>query len=390
MPNKLLIKDAVLALPSGPSRCDLLCDGHRIVAIGRGLEADGATQFNANGLTVGPGFVDVHVHGGNGHSFFSTDPREVTAYAAWAPRNGVTSFLVSTVGPNADETAAILSSLEPAIGVHSPAAEVLGFHLEGPFLNPARCGAFHPDMLREPVREEFLRYQEAARGHIRQVTFAPELPGAHSLVAAIVGSGAVAAIGHTDATFEEAQAAFDAGARHVTHLFNAMRPLHQREGGAIAAALLREDATCELVCDGVHVSPEMLRLAYRVLGPNRTVVVTDNLHLAGTRSGTGHFAGMDIELESGVARRTDGTIVGSVATMDQQFRNAVEILGVDLGTGFRLTATNPARVAGAAKRKGVIDRGYDADLVMLNSRLEVAATVCRGDIVYAADEGRRA
>jgi len=284
----------------------------------------------------------------------------------------------------------MLASLEPAIGVHSPAAEVLGFHLEGPFLNPARRGAFHPDMLREPVREEFLRYQEAARGHIRQVTFAPELPGALALASAIVVSGATAAIGHTDATLQETNAGFEAGACHVTHLFNAMRPMHQREGGPIVAALLNDDATCELVCDGAHVAPEVLRLAYRALGPNRTVVVTDNLHLAGTNTAMGHFGGLEVEAETGVAKRRDGTIAGSVETMDQHFRNAVRFLGIDLATAFRLTSSNPARVAGAGKRKGLLERGYDADLVLLDGNVEVVATVCRGDLVYLADEGRTA
>ncbi|MGE5595164.1 MAG: N-acetylglucosamine-6-phosphate deacetylase [Hyphomicrobiales bacterium] len=385
MPNKLLIKDGVLALPSGPARADLLCDGHRIVAMGRALEVeDGADVFDATGLTVGPGFIDIHVHGGGGHSFFTRDPRAVTGYAAWAPRNGVTSFLVSTVGPNAEMTAAMLSSLTPTVGVIDGAAEVLGFHLEGPFINPERRGAFHPDMLRPPGREEFLAYQEAARGHIRQVTFAPELPGALALAAAIVSTGAVASVGHTDATTAEARAGFDAGACHVTHLFNAMRPLHQREGGPIVAALLNDDATCEVVCDGTHVMPDVVRLAYRALGPQRMVVVTDNLHIAGTDSGTGQFGGQDVEVSGPAAVRADGTIVGSVATMDQHFRNAVAFLGLDLPTAFRLCATNPARVAGASRRKGMLERGYDADLVLLDAGLNVAATVCRGQLVYRA------
>lgn len=389
MPGSLLIKDAVLALPSGPSRADLLCEGHRIVAIGRGLVSGGARVFQAAGLTAGPGFVDIHVHGGGGYSFFTKDPGAVRGYREWAPRNGVTAFLVSTVGPNAEATVAILDGLSQAIGT-APGAEAMGFHLEGPFLNPLRRGAFHPDMLREAVREEFLSYQAAAGGAIRQVTFAPELSGALSLCAAISSTGAIPAIGHTDATISETQRGFEAGARHVTHLFNAMRPLHHREGGPIVAALLQDDATCELVCDGFHVAPDVLRLAYRALGPNRMVAVTDNLNLAGTGESAGRFAGMDVEVAGPAATRADGTIVGSIATMDQHFRNVVRFLAVDVATAFRICSTNPARVVGAGKRKGLIERGYDADLVLLDSSLQVAATICRGEVSSLRDEWRLA
>lgn len=388
MPNKLLIKDAIVALPSGPSRADVLCDGHRIVAIDRDLRADGAAVLNARGLTLGPGFVDIHVHGGGGHTFFTRDPRAVTSYAAWAPQNGVTSFLVSTVGPNAGATEAMLESLAPAIGVSALGAEVLGFHLEGPFLSQQRRGAFHPDMLREAGREEFLRYQEAANGYIRQVTFAPELSHALALAAAVVSTGAVAAIGHTDATMAETRAGFDSGARHVTHLFNAMRPLHQREGGPIVAALLQQDVTCELVCDGVHVVPDVLRLAYGALGPGRMVVVTDNLELAGTPTSSGTFGGQDVEVAGPAAVRADGTLVGSVATMDEHFRNVIQFLGIDVSTAFRLCASNPARAIGEGDRKGKVQVGFDADLVLVDTDLQVVATVCRGDVAWVADPAR--
>ncbi|MGH7751970.1 MAG: N-acetylglucosamine-6-phosphate deacetylase, partial [Gemmatimonadales bacterium] len=320
------------------------------------MEAPGADRLDARSLTAGPGFVDVHVHGGGGHSFFSSEAANVANYAAWAPRNGVTGFLVSTVGRDAAETERTFAALAPTIG-HGPGAEPLGFHMEGPFINPERKGAFHPNMLRAPRVAEFERFQAAAGGHIRQVTFAPELPGALDLARAIAASGAISSVGHTDATAGEAAAGFDAGARHVTHLFNAMRPLHQREGGPIAACLLEERATCELICDGAHVAPEVLRMAYRVLGPARTVIVTDNLHIAGTSEAGGTFGGQGVEVSGAKAVRSDGTIVGSVATMDQHFRNAVAWLGIDLATAFRICSTNPARVAGAQQRKGAIERG---------------------------------
>ncbi|MEO9254653.1 MAG: amidohydrolase family protein, partial [Tepidiformaceae bacterium] len=207
-------------------------------------------------------------------------------------------------------------------------------------------------------------------------------PLALELATAIAVSGAIPAMGHTDATGAQAQAGFEAGIGHVTHLFNAMRPIHQREGGPIVAALLQDSVTCELICDGAHVAPELLRMAYRILGPARTVVVTDNLHIAGTDVQSGDFAGENIAVSGRKAVRTDGTIVGSVATMDEHFRNTVAFLGIDLPTAFRICATNPARVAHAQDRKGAIEHGMDADIVLLDSEMQVAATVCRGEIAY--------
>jgi N-acetylglucosamine-6-phosphate deacetylase len=393
MPGRLLIRNGVLAVPGGPRRADVLCEGERIVAIGRRIEASGAPALDASGLTVGPGFVDIHVHGGGGFSFFSPDPLNLRGYSAWVAAHGVTSFLVSTVGRDDVETRRILEGLLPEIelldsGSGLPGAEPLGFHLEGPYISPVRAGAFDRSRLRAPSRGEFASYQDAARGRIRQVTIAPELPLALGTTVAIASSGAVPALGHTDASSEQVRAGFETGIRHVTHLFNAMRPLHHRDGGPVAAALLGEAVTCELICDGVHVSPEALRLAYRVLGPSRTVVVTDNIQLAGTGAPTGMFAGREVEVSGGVARRADGTIAGSVATMDQHFRNAVGFLGLDLATAFRLCALNPARIAGEDYRKGLLERGMDADLVLLDSALGVVATVCRGALAHCTQPGR--
>ena len=384
MPEKrLLVRGGTAVLPGGLRRVDILIEGSQIAEVGESLPADGAELFDASGMTVGPGFIDVHVHGGGGHSFFTRDAGRVAAYCDWAPRNGVTSFLVSTVGRDAEDTRAIFSALQPVIS-REGGAEPLGFHMEGPFINPARMGAFPPGMLRNPVPGEFESFQEAAAGHIRQVTLAPELPGAIELIHAVRQSGAIPAMGHTDATVVEARRGFEAGIRHVTHLFNAMRPIHQREGGPIVAALFEEMLTCELICDGAHVEPEVLRFAFRFLGPERTVVVTDNLHIAGTQSAGGQFAGQNVSVSGAKAVRDDGTIVGSVATMDQHFRNVIQYLEVDLGSAFRMCSGNPARIAGAA-RKGHIEPGMDADLVILDQGFQVAATICRGTLAWQRD-----
>ena len=360
---------------------DILCEDGRIAAIGHDLPGDCVQVVDARGLTVGPGFIDVHVHGGGGFSFFRSRPEQVAQYSDWAPRNGVTSYLVSTIGRDADETTRIFESLAAVVG-RAGGAEPLGFHLEGPFINPKRMGAFHPNMLRLPDAAEFRRHQEAARGAIRQVTLAPELAGALELIDAVGQSGAIPSMGHTDATVAEARTGFGRGVGHVTHLYNAMRPLHHREGGPSVAALLEDRITCELICDGAHVAEDVLRMAYRILGPRRTVVVTDNLHLAGTNLTGGQFGGQEITVEGAKAVRGDGTIVGSISTMDIHFRNAIAFLGIDIATAFRLCSANPARVAAAEQRKGSIEIGKDADFVLLDGSLQVAKTVCRGAVVF--------
>lgn len=377
----LLIRGGRLVTPGEVIESDLACDNGVITAIGRDLPADGAEVMDAAGLTVGPGFIDVHVHGGGGYSFFGPDPEVVRAYARWAPRNGVTSFLVSTIGRDAQGTEAIFAGLRASIGRQHGGAEALGFHLEGPFISEVRKGAFHPRMLRAPDPAEFARHQRAAEGAIRQVTLAPELPGALDLIREVTASGAMAALGHTDATVEEMRAGFGAGASHVTHLFNAMRPIHQREGGPIVGALMSPPATCELICDGAHVDFEVARMAAAILGPERLVVVTDNLEMAGSGRTTGEFGRQKVVVEGDKAVREDGTIVGSVATYDRHFRNAVRELGLSLPDAFRACSLNPARVAGVAGRKGSIEVGKDADLVLLDNGLQVVGTVCGGAVV---------
>ncbi|GAB4322266.1 MAG: N-acetylglucosamine-6-phosphate deacetylase [Dehalococcoidia bacterium] len=382
--GRLVVRDVMLARDGRLDLADIVCEDRQVAGVappGK-VEAAGAEVVEGRGMIAGPGFVDVHVHGGGGHSFFTDDAAHVRAYARWAPSVGVTSFLVSTAGRDATETERRLAALAGAIGPDGEGAEALGFHLEGPFVNPARRGAFDASQLRPPSVPEYERYARAAGGHIRQVTVAPELPGALDLVRAVVASGAVAAMGHTDATVAEARAGFDAGITHATHLFNAMRPIHQREGGAIVAALLERGVTCELICDGAHVSPEVLALAYHVLGPGRTVAVSDNLHIAGTGAVRGRFGAEAVSASGGAAVRADGTIAGSVTTFDQHFRNVCHFLGLGPADAFRICAENAARLAGVGDRKGRLEPGMDADIILLDDDLNVVATVCRGRLAY--------
>ncbi len=286
-------------------------------------------------------------------------------------------------GATANEMVERLRALaSPSTGT---GAESLGIHLEGPFLNPVRRGAFEPDMFRAPDVSEMRRYIDAAHRRLRQVTVSPELPGAWHIIETLKEAGVTTAMGHTDASIAEAREGFTAGVSHVTHLFNAMRPFHHREAGAIAAALMAEGVTSELIIDGVHVSPDTLGLAYRLLGPERTVVVTDNVSFAGTKEVKGRFEGEDIHTSRGAATRRDGTLVGSIQTMDEHFRNAIEFLNIGVAEAFQLCSANPARVIGLGDVNGRIEVGPDAAFVLLGTGHRLISTVCRGTVAFSRE-----
>ena len=379
----LLLHGASVVTGDDLARLDVLAVDGKIAAVGPEIEYSGAAVLDASGLTLGPGFIDIHTHGGGGASFVSENSDSTGAYASWAPSVGVTGFLASTAGATVDQTVTRIRRLSIDAGKASAGAEALGIHLEGPFLNAVRRGAFEPSMFRAPNVSEMQRYIDAGAGCLKLVTIAPELPGSVPVLQMLEKAGVAVAMGHTDASAVESREAFALGVSHVTHLFNAMRPFHHREAGAIAAALMDDGVTCELIMDGVHVSPDTLRLAYRLLGAARTVVVTDNVPFAGTSERSGDFEGQDIHTSHGAATRRDGTLVGSIQTMDQHFRNAIEFLGIDIPEAFRICSTNPAAVIRLGDRKGRVAAGYDADFVLLDAGLRVSHAVRGGKAAYS-------
>ncbi|MGB6836596.1 MAG: N-acetylglucosamine-6-phosphate deacetylase [Dehalococcoidia bacterium] len=376
------LTNARLVLPDAVMEGSVVFEDGTIVAAGPSVVAPvGAETIDAGGLYVAPGFIDIHVHGGGGHSLVTDDPERIRAYARWVASRGVTSFLISTFGADHEGTLRNLRGSVAALRGPTGGARPLGFHLEGPFLNPKRKGAFPESALRPPDAQEFRAYAEAAGGAIRQVTLAPEMSGAHDLVRAVLDAGAVPAMGHTDATYEEARRAFDLGVCHVTHCYNAMRPLVHRDPGCLGAALTSDRVTCELICDGAHVHPAAADLLVRAKGVDRTVLVTDGMVLAGTGEGILEWDRGRIEVKGRAAVREDGTIVGSVATLDDLVRNAARWLPVSLPQAVRMATLNPARVIGAEGR-GIIELGAAADLVLLDDDLRVVSTLVAGTVVY--------
>jgi N-acetylglucosamine-6-phosphate deacetylase len=348
---------------------------------------------------VAPGYIDLHVHGGGGAQCNTADPDEILAVSRFHAGHGTTALLATTVAAPVAELEAALKAIACCCagrpeGAAVLGAAVLGAHLEGPFLSPRRPGAMDPGAFASPDPELLARLLGAGDGTVRLMTVAPELPGALELIGALAGAGVVASIGHTDATYAQTLAAVQAGARAATHVFNAMRPLDHREPGVLGAVLDLPEVSCELICDGIHVEPAVLRLAYRAKGRSGVTLVTDAMQAAGMPDGEYRLGATAVTVTGGravtggggaIAGQADtgdgGAIAGSTLTMDAAVRNAVRFLGVTVEQASALASANPARVVGLADRKGAVAAGYDADLVVLDDELRVRGTLVAGDWV---------
>jgi N-acetylglucosamine-6-phosphate deacetylase len=338
-------------------------------------------------LMIAPGFVDVHVHGGGGGQAAGDDAADVADQVLLAARfhasHGTTCLLATTVPDTPQRLQATAAGVRIAMDAAAcDGAVVAGLHLEGPWLAPSRCGAHDPSVLRAPDLFELADLIEAADGAVRLLTLAPELDGADAVIAAARARGIVVAVGHTDATYAQARAAFDAGARHLTHLGNAMRGIDRREPGPIAAALGDERVTVEVIADGYHVHHGLLRLAARA-APGRVVAITDAIAATGLPDGEHRLGERPVLVRNGRVALADRpeTLAGSVLTMDRAVAGLVAA-GVAPTEALRAAAATPARVISDDGTRGVLALGARADLVVLDARYAAQATVVGGRVVH--------
>lgn len=348
-------------------------------AIGSGAAPHHA-DADLGAVTVVPGFVDTHVHGGAGASFSMANPADTSTAATLHLRHGTTTLVASLVTAGPAELARQVAALARQVR----AGVIAGIHLEGPWLSTKRCGAHDPSLMRDPDRDEIDRVLSLGDGTIRMVTLAPERDGALEAIRRIVDAGALAAVGHTEATYAQTRAAIDAGATVGTHLFNAMRPIHQREPGPVIALLEDSRVTVELIADGAHVDPALYRHVTRSAGPDRVSLVTDAMAAAGMADGAYRLGTMAVDVIDGAARVAGtNTIAGGTATMDRVFRFAVTHSGLPrdeaLMLAVRQAAMNPTRVLGRPFA-GLVP-GATADLVVLNSDLAVIGVLRQGSWV---------
>jgi N-acetylglucosamine-6-phosphate deacetylase len=332
-----------------------------------------------------PGYIDLHIHGGAGYDVMSADDGGLIAIETHLARHGVTGYLPTTVTAPVDETLWALERLADGIekSHHRPEegrAQALGIHLEGPFLSHAKRGVHPPKHLQPPSLELFERFWQAARGHIRILTIAPELTGAGELIAEAARRGICVSLGHSNATYEAARAGVTAGARHVTHTFNAMRPLDHRDPGILAAVLNDPGVCAEIIADGIHVAPAMVELFLRIKGRDGAVLVSDALSATGMGDGRFRLGGFEVNV-SGQTCLADGRLAGSVLTLDRAVRNVMNFARWNLADAVRLASINPARQLNELDHRGRLSPGTRADVVVLTPAGEVVRTLVSGNIL---------
>lgn len=360
----------------------LLIDQGRIAAIGPATALTvppGTPVLDASGLILTPGFIDMQFNGGFGYDF-TADPTTIWQVAAQLPRYGVTAFLPTVItSPLTKVAAAQAVVTQPPPGEPSGAVP-LGLHVEGPFLNPQKKGAHNPAYLRAPDLEAAADWWPAQG--VRLVTLAPELPGALPLIAQLHARGILVSAGHSAATYAEAAAGFDAGVRYGTHLFNAMSTIGSREPGLSGAMLTDGRPVVGLIADGVHTHPAMVDLAWKSLGSGRLNLVTDAMAALGMPPGKQLLGDFEVVVDEVSARLHDGTLAGSILSLDQALRNVLAFTGCSLSEGLTMITRTPATALGMADTRGSLTVGSRADLVLLDADLRVVATLVEGTVVY--------
>jgi N-acetylglucosamine-6-phosphate deacetylase len=350
-------------------------EGEQIVDVRPELQAP-ADSLTVNDLIV-PGFIDLHVHGGDGADFMDGTDEAVGQITSFHARNGTTALAATTLSGSRSDLHDAVSAIARAAPVIHRGSEVCGIHLEGPYINAKRAGAQNVSSVRLPDIQEINALIGAAPQMRWIITVAPEIEGVRALIEHFRGR-AVFSIGHTAADYSDAVLALEWGASHFTHLFNAMTGMHHREPGVVGAALVSTDATAELIADGIHVHPAVMRVAIRAM-PNRIALVTDAVRASGMPQGTYKLYQHEFTVsEGGAARLADGTLAGSTLTMQRAVQNMIELAGLPIEMVIPLATEIPARILGVSDRKGKIATGYDADLVILTPKFDVPRVFVRG------------
>lgn len=340
-------------------------------------------RFDFPQMIVAPGLIDIHIHGNAGYDVMEADEAGLRALQRDMAKHGVTGYLPTTVSAPEDRILRALERLGKAIDTNegSEGACPLGIHLEGPFISHAKRGVHPPETLLQPSPDRLDRFRQASGGTIRVMTIAPELPGAVDTIEHARKLGIRSSLGHSDATFSQTDMGIVAGANHATHTFNAMRPLDHREPGILGAVLSDDRVTADIIADGIHVDPSMVKLFLAAKGEERAILITDAISATGMGDGHYKLGGLDVEVR-GDRCEFQGRLAGSVLTLDRAVRNVMSFAGWKLQQAVRLATYNPAILLGLAEKKGSIAPGRDADLIILTPEGKVVQTFLRGDLTY--------
>ena len=383
MDKSILIKNAQLITPTDQlAQGWLLSRGHQISLIGSGeapeLNAD--QEIDAAGLTLLPGFIDVHVHGGVGHETMDGTPDAVRALARFYAQNGVTGFLATTWTDSRERIMAALEVVAELKGPQPNGANLLGVHLEGPYLNVSKRGAQNPIHFRTADREEALAFLDM--NVIRLLSVAPEIEANQWLIGECVRRGITVSAAHTAATYDQMKQAVALGVTHATHTFNAMVGLNHRDPGTVGAVLTSPEVNCELIADNIHVHPAAMQILFAAKGPDHIILITDAVRGAGLGDGDYLMDERHVVVRNGEIRLDDGTLAGSALTLNRGLYNFMRATGQPLKAIWQTSSLNAARAIHLADRKGSLEIGKDADLVLVDDQINVKLTVVEGQVVY--------
>ena len=350
----------------GVIECDVAFDNGVIKAIGNDLDIDDIVE-TGDGAIVVPGFIDEHIHGAAGSDGMDGSVKDISVIANAIAKEGTTAFLVTTMTQSVDNIKKALFAVNEYIGARfEDGAEVLGAHLEGPFISVKHVGAQPIEYVQAPSVEAFSVYERAAGGHIKIVTLAPEVEGAGELIEYLSKKNIVASIGHTDSKYGDIMKAKEMGATNITHTYNAQTPLHHREIGVVGTALLDDELRTELICDTIHVSVPAVKLLVKNKPHDKLILITDSMRAKHLPDGLSELGGQTVIVKNGEARLNNGTLAGSVLKMNEAVKNMVEIVGADFCTAIDFATANPAKSLGVYSERGSISVGKRADFAVLS------------------------
>lgn len=365
-------------------QADVVIEGSRIIGVGPGIACGEACEtIEAQGLFVAPGFVDIHVHGSAGHDTMDGTREAIAGMAQFFATRGVTSFCPTTLTMGGEEIMQAVRAVRECMDRPVKGAQPLGVHLEGPYIDAKMKGA-QPEQHVRPARAEEYR-DFFSLGNIRMISLAPEVEENRELISFARCHGAAVAVGHSSATYEQVEAAVKLGLNQSTHTFNQMAGLHHRKPGTVGAALLLDEIYAQFIADGVHLHPAVVNMIVRLKGTEKAVLITDAIRGAGMPDGDYELGGQAIVVRDGAVRLADGTLAGSCLTMDVGVRNIVSFTGVCACEAIAMATLTPARSIGVSDRKGSLEPGKDADLVLLDQDLRVVSTIVMGEVVYRAE-----
>lgn len=369
-----------LSPDGGFSQGDILLEDAHIRSVGNSSTAD--TELDCSNLYVLPGFIDIHTHGALGYDCMKATPAQLAEWSAFLASHGVTSFMPTTVSAPVDEVLAMLDQVKAAADLPDLGAKIVGVHVEGPYISTHQLGCHEASFVRKLDKDDLIEFERKLGDDLKlRVTVAPEAEGAMEFIRLVKEAGGYIAIGHTDATLDVTYEAIKNGADSFTHLFNGMRGIHHREPGTAGAALL-SDAYAEIIADGIHLHPEIIKLTVRAKGIDKIIAVTDAMQATGLSDGEYPFGGKTVYVRDGVARIKEGNLAGSTLTLDNSVRNIARFADIPFEEAVRAVTINPARAIGIDGQTGTIEPGKYADFAIVNDKHEVVYTISRGKVVY--------